>query len=661
MLAATAVVAVSRRWEVLLWSVLAVVAAQAAWLVAESRADVEPAVVGVAAAFAAVALASACAWQLVSSSSVLTPVAGTVSLGVVGLHLALGRGASRSGQRPRRCAGDRRKCLRARVAGAPQSAARPGARARRQRARTWCGRAAGLLSSDGLTLAWAAEAALFSWLAFRLHDARLQIAGLGYLTLATGHLLAVTAPAATLFESGQSDAGAAVPALAVAAAALAAGLLAPRSYRATGETGPLAFVADIQRELGAHRAGIAETLVAISVVLGVAAAGLALVALDFDFGHVALTGLAAAVAAAGTAVAALRRSAELATAAFIASFAVVTKALAFDALELEPESLGGWSLLLAAAGLLAAGVAHHVLWRTAPQVLVVSAPAATVALGAALVGVVAVVPDDPAADGDPSWAWYGVGVVLVAAVYVGLAAATLRASTLRDLSTCLWLLGLAAVLVAELALIRDEVWCLVAVAVTAAAMVALAGPVRETRLWLAGAVLLALDGVVVLLATTPPEHLLTVNASPADGVLALVAVAAAGVAVAVTAPSHRRWILGAVGVLDLYALTLVTLELAVRISGATLETDFERGHTVVSAIWALTGLSLLVAGVARRSSALRYAGLALFGVTLAKIFLYDLAELSSVARAASFLAVGGLLLAGGFLVQRLSEERPAEG
>jgi uncharacterized membrane protein len=119
--------------------------------------------------------------------------------------------------------------------------------------------------------------------------------------------------------------------------------------------------------------------------------------------------------------------------------------------------------------------------------------------------------------------------------------------------------------------------------------------------------------------------------------------------------------LGAVGVLDLYALTLVTLELAVRISGATLETDFERGHTVASAIWALTGLSLLVAGVARRSSALRYAGLALFGVTLAKIFLYDLAELSSVARAASFLAVGGLLLAGGFLVQRLSEERPAEG
>lgn len=43
------------------------------------------------------------------------------------------------------------------------------------------------------------------------------------------------------------------------------------------------------------------------------------------------------------------------------------------------------------------------------------------------------------------------------------------------------------------------------------------------------------------------------------------------------------------------------------------------------------------------------------GASLVKIFLYDLAELSSVARAASFVAVGALLLVGGFFVQRLAE------
>jgi uncharacterized membrane protein len=50
----------------------------------------------------------------------------------------------------------------------------------------------------------------------------------------------------------------------------------------------------------------------------------------------------------------------------------------------------------------------------------------------------------------------------------------------------------------------------------------------------------------------------------------------------------------------------------------------------------------------------RYAGLALFGVSLAKIFLCDLAELSSITRAFSFIFVGALLLAGGFFLQRLS-------
>jgi hypothetical protein len=449
-----------------------------------------------------------------------------------------------------------------------------------------------------------------------------------------------------------------LPALAVTLAALVAGLLVPRSYRTTGETASLAFVADIRRGLDTHRVGIAETLVAGAVVLGVMTVGLAVVAFDFDAGHVALTGLAALVAAVGTAVAALRRWSNLAAVALIASFAVVANALAFDAFELKPESLGGVSVLLAAGGLLAAGIALHVLWRTAPELVVVSGAAATVALGVALIGVAGVASIDAPADGGSGWAWFGLGVALVAAVYVGLAAAALRVPWLRDLSTCLWLLGLAAVLVSELALIRDEVWLEVAVAATAAMLVALARPARERRLWLVGSVLLLVDGLFVVLATTPPEHLLTVNASPAAGVLGLVAVIAAGVAVARTAPGHRRWILGAALVLCLYVVTLVALELAVQVSGAALETDFERGHTVVSAIWALTGLGLLVAGLARRSSVLRYAGLGLFGLTLAKIFLYDLAELSSVARAASFLAVGGLLLAGGFVVQRLSE-RPA--
>ena len=55
-----------------------------------------------------------------------------------------------------------------------------------------------------------------------------------------------------------------------------------------------------------------------------------------------------------------------------------------------------------------------------------------------------------------------------------------------------------------------------------------------------------------------------------------------------------------------------------------------------------------------RRALLRYGGLALFGLSLAKIFLYDLSTLNSAARALSFIAVGALVLAGGFFLQRLS-------
>ena len=56
---------------------------------------------------------------------------------------------------------------------------------------------------------------------------------------------------------------------------------------------------------------------------------------------------------------------------------------------------------------------------------------------------------------------------------------------------------------------------------------------------------------------------------------------------------------------------------------------------------------------------IRWGGLGLLGLALAKLFAFDLANLSSLARAGSFLAVGLALLAGGFLVQRLAREAPS--
>ena len=71
----------------------------------------------------------------------------------------------------------------------------------------------------------------------------------------------------------------------------------------------------------------------------------------------------------------------------------------------------------------------------------------------------------------------------------------------------------------------------------------------------------------------------------------------------------------------------------------------------MSAFWGLLALGLLYAGLTRWRS-LRLAGLAVFGVALGKLFLFDLSSLSSITRALSFLAVGGDPARGRVLLQQ---------
>ena len=649
-LAATAVVAVSRRWELLLVVVLAVVGAQAAWLVVAEAPAGDAATLAVSAALALVTLTAACAWQVTGRERALSRLAGPIVLADVGFVLLSSQALLASGSD--RGVGLAIAALTLGVAWLVLRRAQPDLALVLGAAALALGAVAvgNLVSGDGLTLAWAAESALLSLLAYRFGDARLQLGALGYLGLATGHLLAVTEPVGELFQTSV-DASTAIPTLAVAAAATAAGLLAPQAYRETGEVGVLAFLASFRAALLGRRARVVETLLAGAAALGVVAFGLFVVSLDVGAGHVALTAVAAVVALTGTVVAPRRRAKGLAAASVVASLAVVAEAGWYDVDELA-NGWAGTSLLVGAAGLFAAGVLLRVLWETPRRLGLASGAAAVIAFVASFVAIDVLAPDHPEL---ASRLWWALGTTLIALVCLAVAGWALREPRLRNLATTLWSLGLVALVVAELALTDGGSLLAVAVAATAAAVAVTAQRLREPRLWIAAASLLAADALGVVGGLTPPEHLLTANSNPASGVVALLAVAAATAALGLTAWNHRDWILAGACGLALYAASLIVLELAIRVSGASLETDFERGHTALSAMWGFTGLTLLVLGVARRSSRLRYAGLALFGLTLAKIFLFDLSELSSVARAASFVAVGGLLLAGGVLVQRLSE------
>ncbi len=74
--------------------------------------------------------------------------------------------------------------------------------------------------------------------------------------------------------------------------------------------------------------------------------------------------------------------------------------------------------------------------------------------------------------------------------------------------------------------------------------------------------------------------------------------------------------------------------------------------------WGLFSLGLLLAGILRKLRAARYAAIALLLVTLGKVFLHDLTELSELHRVGAALGVAAILLVSGFLYQKfLAEER----
>jgi uncharacterized membrane protein len=72
-----------------------------------------------------------------------------------------------------------------------------------------------------------------------------------------------------------------------------------------------------------------------------------------------------------------------------------------------------------------------------------------------------------------------------------------------------------------------------------------------------------------------------------------------------------------------------------------------------SAAWLLVGVALLAAGIWRRSLPLRVASAAVVALTVLKVFLVDMSDLTGIYRALSFLGLGAVLVGIGWFYQRL--------
>jgi uncharacterized membrane protein len=117
----------------------------------------------------------------------------------------------------------------------------------------------------------------------------------------------------------------------------------------------------------------------------------------------------------------------------------------------------------------------------------------------------------------------------------------------------------------------------------------------------------------------------------------------------------------AVNVFALWALSFEVFEAFGRMRPRMgLDTDLAQ-QLALSLLWTVYATGLILLGVRREAVSLRWQALALFGLVVGKVFLYDLSFLERVYRIISFVVLGVVLLVVSFLYQRrLAASRPGE-
>jgi uncharacterized membrane protein len=130
----------------------------------------------------------------------------------------------------------------------------------------------------------------------------------------------------------------------------------------------------------------------------------------------------------------------------------------------------------------------------------------------------------------------------------------------------------------------------------------------------------------------------------------------AGALAFVTYDTRPKWY-GATAAATALALSLAYLSLEIRAlfhgtvltEGATSDAE----QYTYSAVWLLFGVMLLAAGIFLRSLTLRIASAAVVVLTVLKVFLIDMSDLTGIYRALSFLGLGVVLIGIGWFYQRL--------
>ena len=163
---------------------------------------------------------------------------------------------------------------------------------------------------------------------------------------------------------------------------------------------------------------------------------------------------------------------------------------------------------------------------------------------------------------------------------------------------------------------------------------------------------------------------LVVGATPVPVLLTLQAVIALGVVVigaevfarSWPEPALRRWTRYGAGVLFVYLLSVVAVDIVGRRAGGSIALEELRtqGQVALSVLWAILGVAAFMYGIRSKARDIRLAGLALLAVATMKVFLFDLAALDVAYRVISFVVLGIVLLASAWLWQRAQPKGTVE-
>lgn len=107
---------------------------------------------------------------------------------------------------------------------------------------------------------------------------------------------------------------------------------------------------------------------------------------------------------------------------------------------------------------------------------------------------------------------------------------------------------------------------------------------------------------------------------------------------------------------DVFAKQIYLSTNGISISGSNFGDYTSSKQLIISAVWLIYSIALLFWGIVKKAKQVRIIALTLLGVTILKVFIFDLSFLNQLYRIISFVGLGGVLMILSYVYQKYSKE-----